>query len=850
MKKSLLLGIFSLVVQSLFAQCQPIQAVIANSTPPIMPADTGWIDICLGDELFLSGEGFYPSNGQTYNQSDATSTFQWSFGDGAEAVGSLANHTYTEPGAYLLNLIVTDTLGCTNDNFLNQRVRVRGFKEMPTTQFSAETICEGESVEISIFPLPTNTFNFGTDTLFVNPDTVFIPDGDGTAVLSTIQVDAFPDGAILENANQLKNICVNLEHSWMRDLNITLTAPNGNTILLHDHPGQTGGQVYLGEPIDNDGGFPMVGVGYDYAWANDAPNPTWIEYANATQVSTLPADVYSSFEPFSNLIGTPLNGNWTLTITDLWASDNGFLFYWSVLFDEAEITLAINETFEVNFVTGEWLPDNSITFSNSNSLIATPTTTTNYTYQITDDFGCQTDYSYEIVVVPADSAICQPCDSFMVSLPDTQMFTCSGDGTNTIQATIQSPTNELDFQWMTVDGNFADSEILDSSFVDITSAGTYVLTTTVPVSGCLQMDTIVITPTIVPTLDAGLDTTFFCGIPELYQLNGSTDGTDVSTPLWTTVDGEISFGANTFMPVADEPGTYVLNLLDNISNCFLQDSVEVFLHPVLIDSLSATDAGCEQTNGTAAIYTAANPADVSINWSNGDTTATVTNLAPGSYSLTITDGNCTQEGAVFIDESEECDVTIRGRIFQGNICHPDSAFLDWFPDLTVRLEPLGLERNAPLSDGSYEFVVPPGNYSVIVDDGPYIPNNTFAISCPATNTISVDLPTPGSISEENNFYYELTVATDDFNQKNQSLNIFPNPSNGQFQITYELSTPNQIDLKILSLAGKEILPIFENKAQTSGEHTENLNLENLPDGVYLIQLATENGVFINKIIKQ
>ena len=42
---------------------------------------------------------------------------------------------------------------------------------------------------------------------------------------------------------------------------------------------------------------------------------------------------YESVQPFSNLNGCPLNGTWEIEVCDLWASDNGFIFDWSLQFD-------------------------------------------------------------------------------------------------------------------------------------------------------------------------------------------------------------------------------------------------------------------------------------------------------------------------------------------------------------------------------------------------------------------------------------------------------------------------------------------------------------------------------------
>ena len=80
-------------------RCQLMEAVLANSFPAVDPIDTGWIDVCLGEPIDLSGIGNYPQNNTFYEQSDATTSFLWNFGDGGSAVGADVTHRYLEPGA-------------------------------------------------------------------------------------------------------------------------------------------------------------------------------------------------------------------------------------------------------------------------------------------------------------------------------------------------------------------------------------------------------------------------------------------------------------------------------------------------------------------------------------------------------------------------------------------------------------------------------------------------------------------------------------------------------------------------------------------------------------------------------
>ena len=73
----------------------PCQDVVPDfSTNPGFSSGTN-IDVCQGQTIDFSGSGIYPQNGTSYTQSDATSTFEWFFGDGNSAIGQMF-HTHIQ----------------------------------------------------------------------------------------------------------------------------------------------------------------------------------------------------------------------------------------------------------------------------------------------------------------------------------------------------------------------------------------------------------------------------------------------------------------------------------------------------------------------------------------------------------------------------------------------------------------------------------------------------------------------------------------------------------------------------------------------------------------------------------
>ena len=159
-------------------------------------------------------------------------------------------------------------------------------------------------------------------------------DGTGTsAYVSTIKIQGFADDQTVQDVGDFKGVCVNMEHTWLRDLQIEMTAPSGAVVTLQQFLGREGGEVYMGTPNDDDTVDPEPGVGADYCWRPAATNPPMLDYCNESGAHDLPPSDYQASSGWAMLVGSPLNGDWTIRVTDLWSIDNGFIFAWGVTFN-------------------------------------------------------------------------------------------------------------------------------------------------------------------------------------------------------------------------------------------------------------------------------------------------------------------------------------------------------------------------------------------------------------------------------------------------------------------------------------------------------------------------------------
>lgn len=97
----------------------------------------------------------------------------------------------------------------------------------------------------------------------------------------------------------------------------------------------------------------------------------------------------------------------------------------------------------------------------------------------------------------------------------------------------------------------------------------------------------------------------------------------------------------------------------------------------------------------------------------------------------------------------------------------------------------------------------------------------------------------------------LMVGTTSTLTKPVAGDVFPNPTNGSFTLTYSLANSQQTSLRIFDVTGYCVGHLRENQISGQGTHHELINTDSLTPGIYFVQLATINeGILVKKIIKE
>jgi gliding motility-associated-like protein len=182
---------------------------------------------------------------------------------------------------------------------------------------------------------------------------------------------------------------------------------------------------------------------------------------------------------------------------------------------------------------------------------------------LTGTGGCDSTVSINIEVISLEASVFQP-DPINCFNPTVLI-----DGSNS------SDGNNIIYEWSTNDGNILSGQ--GTPVIEVDRAGTYQLSVIFD-DGSIFCESSpafveVLGQTTVPSAEI-LDVPFF----------SCTDG-DVSIitspaypgiiPTWTTVDGEIISGGDSFEPIIGQPGIYQLTLVDPVSQCDSIIMVEV-----------------------------------------------------------------------------------------------------------------------------------------------------------------------------------------------------------------------------------------------------------------------------------
>jgi hypothetical protein len=257
------------------------------------------------------------------------------------------------------------------------------------------------------------------------------------------------------------------------------------------------------------------------------------------------------------------------------------------------------------------------------------------------------DGTYVLTVIDPSNG-CTMNDSVDVSLNITPPNVNAGADAviNCLNETVSlngsSSTAGVSFSWSTGAGVIVSGAGTASAIVS--AGGSYVLTVTDSVNGCMASDTVNVLMNITPPdVNAGPDTTLNCVVTQV-NLSGSS-----STPgavfLWVATNGGVIVsGANTATPLVQIPGTYILTVTNPVSGCTASDSAEVYYDNTVPNVNAGADMMLNCAVSSLNLDGFSTTPGAIISWSasaggnivSGGTTLNPTVDLAGTYIITVT----------------------------------------------------------------------------------------------------------------------------------------------------------------------------------------------------------------------
>jgi hypothetical protein len=260
-----------------------------------------------------------------------------------------------------------------------------------------------------------------------------------------------------------------------------------------------------------------------------------------------------------------------------------------------------------------------------------------------------------------------------------------------------------------------------------------------------------------------------------------------------------------------EPGIYTAVVTDESNGCISSAGILVLYDdPTFNITLEFSDLTCfDSEDGSIQVFVSGGIEPITYTWSDpiaDSTSSTVSMLQAGIYTVMVMDSTgCQSETSV-------------------NLLAPPGLI---YP--VIENEDGDLEVAVPQTNGPYTFLWSTGDTTAILEDP--IPNQLYQVTVTDGNVCT-------SIAEG-----QLITSSENLIDLGSDISVYPNPTSEKVNIDYKAHQIRSTELSIYTVFGQKINSLKKNDQLTS------LSLKGFPDGIYFLEIKTDIGRVVKRVIK-
>ncbi|MEZ4772153.1 MAG: T9SS type A sorting domain-containing protein [Bacteroidia bacterium] len=364
-------------------------------------------------------------------------------------------------------------------------------------------------------------------------------------------------------------------------------------------------------------------------------------------------------------------------------------------------------------------------------------------------------------------------------------------------------------QTSTVSGSFPVNAIFDKSFMRVVAwvqndatKEVFAVAKSQGIYFCANGSKVITTPTVTEASCANND-----GGISLSVSGGSAPYSYV----WNT-------GETTQIITGKASGNYTVNITE-AGGCSFSVPVKIGQKPSPNVVISPTAISCNgEVDGAIKAYVAGGATPYTYAWSTGANTKDISGVAPGNYTLVMTDADgCSVSTTTSVNNTALLAAT-------GTSDHPDNGTNNGKASVVVT------GGTHPYTYSWSHSAAVTGATASDLASGSYTVNITDYNGCQTSATLNVD----------------SNVGIEDLAKAGiNSMSVYPNPTQGAFTVNIELAKRDDLQLTIFDVNGKAV---YQRNKTSVTNLNEQIDLSGVSAGIYTLKVTTSQGVGYERIV--